>query len=143
MHKLDRLVVTTSGRGFLDLTDRIQGWLDRIHAADGLLTLFVQHTSASLTVQENTDPDVLDDLRDALDRLAPRDTGYRHAIEGADDMPAHVKAMLTLTSLAVPVLQGRAALGQWQAIYLVEHRDQPHQRHIALHFAGDFSHPKG
>lgn len=142
MHKLDRLVVSTPGRGFLDLTARIQGWLAGAGAAEGLLTLFVQHTSASLTVQENTDPDVLCDLVDALDRIAPRDADYRHAVEGPDDMPAHIKAMLTLTSLSVPVLQGRATLGQWQAIYLIEHRDHPHQRHIVLHFAGTFTFSK-
>lgn len=140
MHELDRLVVSTSGHGFHDITHRIQDWLARIGATEGLLTLFVQHTSASMTVQENADPDVLADLLDALERTAPRGARYRHDLEGPDDMPAHIKAMFTLTSLSVPVLQGRAALGQWQAIYLIEHRDRPHARHIALHFAGVFAH---
>ncbi len=141
MHKLERLVVATPGRGFHDITGRIQDWLARIGATEGLITLFVQHTSASLTVQENADPDVIADLLDALERTAPRGARYRHDAEGPDDMPAHIKAMLTLTSLSVPVFQGRAALGQWQAIYLIEHRDRPHARHIALHFAGAFADP--
>jgi secondary thiamine-phosphate synthase enzyme len=130
------LTVPTRGPGFVDITREVQAWLASIGAGDGLLTLFVRHTSASLTVQENADPDVLRDLADALDRLAPREARYRHSIEGADDMPAHIRSMLTSVSLGVPVADGRAVLGTWQAIYLVEHRDRPHQREIALHFVG-------
>lgn len=108
-------------------------------AGDGLLTLFVRHTSASLTIQENASPEVRDDLVDALDRLAPRDAGWRHDDEGSDDMPAHVKSVLTGVSVAVPVIGGRLALGTWQAIYLVEHRDRPHRRSLVAHFIGSKS----
>lgn len=128
--------IATSGPGFSDVTHEAAAWLAAIEAQDGLLTLFVRHTSASLTIQENADPDVLRDLADALDKLAPRHARYRHTIEGADDMPAHIRSMLTSVSLGVPVVGGRAVLGTWQAIYLVEHRDQPHVREIALHYVG-------
>ena len=128
--------IATRGPGFTDVTPRVTAWLASIGARDGLLTLFVRHTSASLTIQENADPDVLRDLADALDRLAPRQARYRHSIEGADDMPAHIRAMLTSVSLGVPVVGGRAVLGTWQAVYLVEHRDQPHEREIVLHYVG-------
>ncbi len=131
-----QLAFTSRGAGLVDITDQVQQWLGREHTEDGLLTLFLQHTSASLTIQENADPDVQADLMTALDRLAPRDAGWRHRTEGADDMPAHVRAMLTGVNLAVPVLKGRMALGVWQAIYLVEHRDRPHRRTLALHFLG-------
>ncbi len=100
------------------------------------MTLFIRHTSASLTIQENADPSVLDDLTTALDRLAPKDAGWTHDAEGPDDMPAHIKTMLTATTLQIPVLNGRLALGTWQAIYLIEHRQQPHRREIVLQFVG-------
>jgi secondary thiamine-phosphate synthase enzyme len=132
----DRIRVETGGPGFTDLTARVAGWLASIGAGDGLLTLFLRHTSASLTIQENADPDVLRDLLDALERAAPRSGRYRHATEGPDDMPAHIKTMLTSASLGVPVLGGRALLGTWQAIYLIEHRDRPHAREVLLHFVG-------
>jgi secondary thiamine-phosphate synthase enzyme len=128
--------IATRGQGFSDVTREVAAWLASIGAQDGLLTLFVRHTSASLTIQENADPDVLRDLTDALDRLAPRQVRYRHSIEGPDDMPAHIRSMLTSVSLGVPVVGGQAVLGTWQAIYLVEHRDQPHERAIALHYLG-------
>jgi secondary thiamine-phosphate synthase enzyme len=128
--------VETKGPGFIDLTQRIAAWLAAIRAADGLVTVFVRHTSASLTIQENADPDVLRDLMDALERVAPRSGRYRHDTEGPDDMPAHIKTMLTSASLGVPVLAGRAQLGTWQAIYLIEHRDRPHTREVLLHFVG-------
>lgn len=131
-----RLVVETRGAGLVDVTREVAALLVEAGVGDGLATLFVRHTSASLTIQENASPEVLDDLVDALDRLAPRDAGWRHDIEGPDDMPAHVKTMLTGTSLAVPVIGGRLALGVWQAVYLVEHRDRPHRRELLLHFAG-------
>ena len=98
--------------------------------------LFIRHTSASLTVQENADPSVLDDLMTALDRLAPQNAGWSHDTEGPDDMPAHIRTMLTSTSLQIPVLNGKLALGIWQAIYLIEHRIRPHRREIVLQFAG-------
>jgi secondary thiamine-phosphate synthase enzyme len=133
------LAVETRGPGFTDVTRRVAEWLQSIGAGDGLLTLFLRHTSASLTIQENADPDVLHDLSDALERAAPRAGRYRHRIEGPDDMPAHIKAMLTDVSLGVPVRRGKAALGTWQAIYLVEHRDSPHRRELVLHFIGTLS----
>jgi secondary thiamine-phosphate synthase enzyme len=131
-----RITVATPGPGFTDITREVVAWLASIGAQDGLLTLFVRHTSASLTIQENADPDVLRDLADALDKLAPRDVRYRHSMEGADDMPGHIRSMLTTVSLGVPVTGGEAALGVWQAIYLIEHRDRPHTREIALHYVG-------
>ena len=131
-----RLSVATRGPGFTDITREVAAWLASIGAQDGLLTLFVRHTSASLTIQENADPDVLRDLADALDKLAPRDARYRHSMEGPDDMPGHIRAMLTATTLGVPVAGGEAVLGTWQAIYLIEHRDRPHVREIALHYVG-------
>ena len=100
------------------------------------MTLFIRHTSASLTIQENADPSVLDDLMTALDRLAPEDTGWSHDTEGPDDMPAHVKTILTAASLQIPVLNGKLALGTWQAVYLIEHRARPHRREIVLQFVG-------
>jgi len=130
------LAIDTHGPGFTDLTRQVGAWLGSIAAKDGLLTLFVRHTSASLTIQENADPDVLRDLAETLEKLAPRGARYHHSLEGADDMPAHIKSMLTATSLGVPVAAGKTLLGTWQAIYLVEHRDRPHTREIVLHFAG-------
>jgi secondary thiamine-phosphate synthase enzyme len=130
------LAVETRGPGFTDLTREVAAWLGSIGAGDGLLTLFVRHTSASLTIQENADTDVLRDLGETLEKLAPRGARYHHSIEGPDDMPAHIKAMLTATSLGVPVAAGKAVLGTWQAIYLIEHRDRPHTREVVLHFVG-------
>jgi secondary thiamine-phosphate synthase enzyme len=114
----------------------VAAWLASIGARDGLLTVFNRHTSASLTIQENADPHVLSDLMGALEQAAPRSARYRHSVEGPDDMPAHIKAMLTCASLGVPVLAGQIQLGTWQAIYLIEHRDRPHRREILLHFLG-------
>jgi secondary thiamine-phosphate synthase enzyme len=130
------LSIDTRGPGFTDLTRQVAAWLGAIGAAEGLLTLFVRHTSASLTIQENADPDVLRDLGETLEKLAPRGASYRHDVEGPDDMPAHIKAMLTATSLAVPVAAGKPVLGTWQAIYLIEHRDRPHTREVVLHYLG-------
>jgi secondary thiamine-phosphate synthase enzyme len=130
------LAVQTAGRGFVDLTAEIAKFVDDAAAKEGAVTLFIRHTSASLTIQENADPTVLDDLTTALDSLAPVDAGWRHDTEGPDDMPAHVKTMLTATSLQIPVLSGELALGTWQAIYLIEHRAHPHRREIVLQFAG-------
>lgn len=133
------LTVQTSGRGFTDLTSEVAKFVAEAHARDGALTLFIRHTSASLTIQENADPSVLVDLTTALSRLAPENAGWTHDTEGPDDMPSHVKTMLTQTSLHVPVLNGKLALGTWQAIYLVEHRERPHRREIVLQFIGQTS----
>jgi secondary thiamine-phosphate synthase enzyme len=130
------LTVQTSGRGFTDLTAEIAKFVKDARAKEGAVTLFIRHTSASLTIQENADPTVLEDLTTALDRLAPEDAGWRHDTEGPDDMPAHVKTMLTATSLHVPVLKSELMLGTWQAVYLIEHRSRPHRREIVLQFAG-------
>lgn len=132
-----RLVVDTRGRGFTELTREVVGFLERIGAGDGEVSLFCRHTSASLTIQENADPDVRVDLITALDRLAPEDAGWVHDMEGPDDMPAHVKAVLTGISVTVPVIAGRMALGTWQGIYLVEHRARPHRRELVVAFVGD------
>jgi secondary thiamine-phosphate synthase enzyme len=134
------LDVATSGEGFTDITRPVADWLSKIGAGVGMLTLFVRHTSASLTVQENTDPDVQADLVDVLRRLAPETARYRHDLEGRDDMPAHIRSMLTTTSLSVPVAEGRAVLGTWQAIYLIEHRAQPHRRRVFMMFMGALAH---
>ena len=130
------LTVQTSGPGFTDLTAEIAKFVHDAGAAEGAVTLFIRHTSASLTIQENADPSVLDDLMTALDRLAPEGAGWSHDTEGPDDMPAHIKTMLTAASLQIPVLKGKLALGIWQAIYLVEHRSAPHRREVVLQFTG-------
>jgi len=130
------MVVETSGRGFVDLTSEVAKFLRDATAREGQATLFVRHTSASLTIQENADPSVLTDLTTALDRVAPENAGWTHDTEGPDDMPAHVKTMLTAVSLQIPVLNGELALGTWQAIYLIEHRARPHRREIVLQFIG-------
>jgi secondary thiamine-phosphate synthase enzyme len=130
------LTVQTSGPGFVDLTAEIAKFVDDAGAREGAVTLFVRHTSASLSIQENADPSVLDDLMTALDRLAPENAGWSHDTEGPDDMPAHIKTMLTATSLQIPVLKGELVLGTWQAIYLIEHRSRPHRREIVLQFTG-------
>jgi secondary thiamine-phosphate synthase enzyme len=130
------VTIETSGAGFVDLTAEVARFAKDASAREGAVTLFIRHTSASLTIQENADPSVLDDLLTALDRLAPEDAGWTHDTEGPDDMPAHVKTMLTATSLHVPVLQGELALGTWQAIYLIEHRARSHRREIVLQFTG-------
>jgi secondary thiamine-phosphate synthase enzyme len=130
------LTVGTSGRGFIDLTGEVRRFVGDAGAREGAVTLFIRHTSASLTIQENADPSVLDDLMTVFDRLAPEDAGWTHDSEGPDDMPAHVKSMLTASSLRVPVLKRELALGTWQAIYLIEHRRRPHRREIVLQFFG-------
>ena len=130
------LQVRTTGPGFTEITREVCAWLAEIGAGEGLLTLFIAHTSASLTIQENADVDVRLDLKDALDGLAPQGAPYRHGSEGPDDMPAHIKAMLTSVSLSIPVIEGRTALGTWQGIYVIEHRERPHGRKVELHFIG-------
>ena len=130
------LTVQTRGAGFVDLNNDVAKFVREVRAREGAVTLFIRHTSASLTIQENADPTVLADLTTALNRLAPENAGWRHDTEGPDDMPAHIKTMLTATSLQVPVLGGALALGTWQAIYLVEHRARPHRREVVLQFTG-------
>lgn len=133
---LARFEVETRGPGLVDVTREVSAIIREARSDSGVATVFVRHTSASLTIQENASPEVLDDLVDALDRLAPRNAGWRHDLEGPDDMPAHVKTMLTGASLSIPVVGGRLALGTWQAVYLVEHRDRPHRREILVAFVG-------
>jgi secondary thiamine-phosphate synthase enzyme len=133
------LRVDTPGTGFTDITSHAASFIAQIGAGEGTLLVFLRHTSASLTIQENADPDVQTDLVSALDRLAPQDAPWIHDVEGPDDMPAHVKAMLTGVSLHVPVTGAKLALGTWQGIYLVEHRRVPHCREIVLQFVGSRS----
>jgi secondary thiamine-phosphate synthase enzyme len=130
------LVVETGGQGFTEITREAAGFVTETRARDGALLLFIRHTSASLVIQENADPDVRTDLATALDRLAPADAAWVHDVEGSDDMPAHVKTMLTGVSLHVPVIDGALGLGTWQGIYVAEHRARPHRREIVLQFIG-------
>lgn len=130
------LSVDTGGEGFIEITREASRFVAEAGARDGVLLLYLRHTSASLTIQENADPDVRTDLVTALRRLAPEDAGWVHDTEGPDDMPAHVKTMLSGISLHVPVVSGVPALGTWQGIYLVEHRSRPHRREIVLQFIG-------
>lgn len=133
-----RLAVRTAGKGLYEITGQIADWTGRQQVQTGLLTIFLRHTSASLTIQENADPDVVLDLRDFFSRLAPDDERlYRHTVEGADDMPAHIRTALTQNSLTIPVLDGRPALGAWQGIYVFEHRASPHARSVVLHLLGE------
>lgn len=133
---MGRLMVETRGQGFTELTEPAARWVLGTGILHGILTVFCRHTSASLLIQENADPDVRRDLLTAFDRLAPRDATYVHATEGADDMPAHVRTMLTGSSLSIPVTEGQMALGAWQGVFLVEHRDKPHCRDILFHLIG-------
>ncbi|NNU16883.1 YjbQ family protein [Parvularcula sp. ZS-1/3] len=133
---LGELTVSTRPRSFTDVTRELSSWLSGEGAADGLLTVLLRHTSASLVIQENADPDVLRDLGDALDRLAPEGPHYRHDAEGPDDMPAHIKAALTSPTLSIPVREGRMQLGTWQGVYIAEHRSSSHSRKLSLHFLG-------
>lgn len=133
-----RLSVRTSGAGLYEVTDSVAAWLAGQDIADGLLTVFCRHSSASLTIQENADPDVQRDLEDFFGKLVPDDPRlYRHTAEGPDDMPAHIKSALTNVQLSIPVSGGRLALGTWQGIYLFEHRTRAHQRELALHLIGE------
>jgi secondary thiamine-phosphate synthase enzyme len=132
-----KLLVETGGAGFVEITRDAARFLAEAGAKDGTLLLFLRHTSASLVIQENADPDVRTDLATALARLAPADAGWVHEVEGPDDMPAHVKAMLTGISLHVPVTGGALALGTWQGIFLAEHRTSAHRREVVLQFIGN------
>ena len=131
-----QLTVETDGQGFTDITREVAQFVERSGGRDGALFVYLRHTSASLTIQENADPDVQTDLVAALQRLAPEDAPWVHDTEGPDDMPAHVKAVLTGVSLHIPVRQGALALGTWQGVYLIEHRRAPHRREIVLQFIG-------
>jgi secondary thiamine-phosphate synthase enzyme len=130
------LTVETEGEGLVEITRDVARFVADIGARDGMLFLFIRHTSASLTVQENADPDVRTDLVTALRRLAPSDAPWVHDVEGPDDMPAHVKSMLTGVSLHVPVIAGALGLGTWQGIYVAEHRLRPHRREVLMQFIG-------
>ena len=131
-----KLTVETRGEGFIEITRDVAAFLQQAGARDGVLLAYIRHTSASLVIQENADPDVQADLVTALGRLAPANAGWVHGAEGPDDMPAHVKAMLNGISLHVPVSGGALALGTWQGIYLAEHRARPHPREVLLQFIG-------
>ncbi len=131
------LILQTDGEGFVDISGEVRAFASEASALSGVVTLFLRHTSASLMIQENADRDVLRDLITALRRLAPAEGGWRHTTEGPDDMPAHIKTMLTATSLQIPVIHGELMLGTWQAIYLVEHRTRPHKREVVLQFVGE------
>jgi secondary thiamine-phosphate synthase enzyme len=130
------LTVATRGPGFTDITDDVRAFLREAGAGAGMLLAYLQHTSASLVIQENADPDVQTDLMAALERLAPQNAGWIHGSEGPDDMPAHIKSMLNGVSLGIPVEDGAPVLGTWQGIYLVEHRAAPHRREVVLQFIG-------
>jgi secondary thiamine-phosphate synthase enzyme len=130
------LSVKTPGEGFFEITRDVAHFLTQFKARDGVVLLYLKHTSASLVIQENADADVRTDLVTALDRLAPPDAGWVHDVEGPDDMPAHIKAMLNGVSLHVPVNAGKMALGTWQGIYVAEHREQAHRREVTLQFLG-------
>jgi secondary thiamine-phosphate synthase enzyme len=131
-----RLGIDTRGQGFTEITDAAARWVVGTGIRHGLVTIFCRHTSASLLIQENADPDVRRDLLTALDRLAPRNVGYIHSTEGPDDMPAHIRTVLSGVSLSIPVVEGRMTLGTWQGIYLAEHRDRPHRRELIFHLTG-------
>lgn len=131
------LSISTEGRGLYEFTREVLRWLEREKFSTGLLTIYCRHTSASLLIQENADPDVQTDLQNYFEEIAPESDRYIHAAEGPDDMPAHLRAALTQTSLSIPVMNGRPVLGTWQGIYLFEHRTRPHTREIVLHVIGD------
>jgi secondary thiamine-phosphate synthase enzyme len=130
------LVVQTPGPGLVEITREVAGWAAEQGMATGLLTLFCRHTSASLLIQENADPDVARDLEDYFARIAPASGAYRHQEEGPDDMPAHMRAALTQAQLTIPLVGGRLALGTWQGVWLFEHRARPHRREVVLHLIG-------
>jgi secondary thiamine-phosphate synthase enzyme len=133
-----QLHISTHGKGLYEFTPQVESWLAGQHAQTGLLTVFCQHTSASLVIQENADPDVVADLADFFTRLVPQDARlYRHAAEGPDDMTSHIRSALTQTQLSIPVHDGRLALGTWQGIYLFEHRERAHRRSVVLHLITD------
>jgi secondary thiamine-phosphate synthase enzyme len=132
------ITVPTRGKGLYPFTKAVEDWISKKRFTEGVLTLFIQHTSCSLVVQENADPDVTLDLRDFFERLVPESgAGYRHTIEGPDDMTSHIRSALTQTSLSIPLISGKLALGTWQGLYVFEHRSHPHQRRIVMQFIGE------
>ena len=131
------ITVPTRGAGLYECTDAVAAFVRESKIADGLLTCFIRHTSASLVIQENADPDVQKDLQDFFAHLATSGPRFRHTAEGPDDMPSHIRAALTQTSIGIPLHKGRLALGTWQGIYVFEHRDAPHRREVTLHLIGD------
>jgi secondary thiamine-phosphate synthase enzyme len=133
----DTVTVPTQGPGLYEFTDAVKIFARETKVVDGLLTCFIRHTSASLLIQENADPDVQKDLRDFFARLAQNGMNFRHTAEGPDDMPSHIRAALTQTSIGIPLRRGKLALGTWQGIYVFEHRDAPHRREVMLHLIGD------
>src|SRR4051812_10383787 len=133
----ETITIATRGRGFTDVTERVRAVVTAASVRDGLCSVFVRHTSASLVVQENADPRVLRDLERWLDRIAPESKEYAHDDEGPDDMPGHLKSAVTRTSESIPIGHGKLALGTWQAIYLFEHRAAGHSRHIVVHVSGE------
>ena len=133
-----KITVATGGKGLYEITGEVARWCSSQRIRTGLLTAFVQHTSASLTIQENADPDVIRDLNDFFGRIAPEnDKLYRHTSEGPDDMPSHIRSALTQTHLSIPVHGGSLVLGTWQGIYVFEHRAAPHRRSVVLHVIGE------
>jgi len=133
-----QLHISTNGKGLYDFTRDLDAWVRTHQPQAGLLTLFCQHTSASLLIQENADPDVVADLADFFARLVPEDLRlYRHTAEGPDDMTSHIRAALTQTQLSIPIRGGKLALGTWQGVYLFEHRERPHRRSVVLHLLAD------
>lgn len=138
MHHVTEITIPTKGQGLYEFTAQVEEFVRRASVNTGLVTVFCRHTSASLTIQENADPEVRADLNEFFRRLVPENMGWlRHTIEGPDDMPAHIKAALTDVSLSIPVSGGRMVLGTWQGIYLIEHRAAPHTRRVALHLCGE------
>ncbi len=132
------LTISTRGKGLYPFTKPVETWISKQKLTNGLLIVFVQHTSCSLMIQENADPDVTLDLRDFFEGLVPeRDTSYRHTAEGPDDMTSHIRSALTQTSLSIPLVSGRLALGTWQGLYVFEHRSHPHQRRVVLQLLGE------
>ena len=133
-----QLSVSTHGKGFYEITHAIEDWVRESEMETGLLTVFIRHTSASLTIQENADPDVVRDMNAFLERIAPEDNRlYVHTAEGPDDMPAHIRSALTATQLSIPLVQGRLSLGTWQGVYVIEHRRAAHRRQVVLHLLGE------
>lgn len=133
-----QIEIATRGKGLYDFTREIQSWLSEHPTKTGLLTVFCQHTSASLVIQENADPDVVADLADFMTRLVPEETRlYRHTAEGPDDMTSHIRSALTETQVSIPIHEGRLALGTWQGVYLFEHRARPHRRSVILHLLAE------
>jgi secondary thiamine-phosphate synthase enzyme len=132
-----QLSVATRGKGLVEITPQVKRWVAEQGIVTGLLTLYCRHTSASLLIQENADPDVQTDLANFFEEIAPEKRNYVHHTEGPDDMPAHIRTALTHTSLSIPIISGKLPLGTWQGIYLFEHRRSPHQREVVLHLIGE------